>query len=97
MKSPEPKPLSAWLLVAAGVLLAAFFVLVAAGERGGDTFFSNPWLSLTMLGAVVCAIAAGVAGIVAFRRGDRSLVAGFAVVVGAFVVCWVVAEIAFPH
>jgi hypothetical protein len=76
---------------------AGFFGLVMAGQRGGDTFFSNPALSVPILTAAVAAVAAGVCGVVARRAGDRSLLLVAAIVVGAVVLFWTGAEIAFPH
>ena len=37
---------------------AGFFGLVAAGEKGGDAFFDNPWLSSTILGAAGAVVVA---------------------------------------
>jgi hypothetical protein len=90
-------------LALAGDLLAlasfgVFVGLVATGSRGGDTFFSNPWLSGPMLVAGVAAIAAGVTGAVGiFTRRERSIWTYAAAVFGALVLLWVVGEIAFPH
>ena len=84
-------------LLLAVALLAGFAVLVASGERGGDTFFSNPSLAATMLGATAAVVAAGCAGAVALRRGDRSLPVIVSLVVAILVVLWWTAELAFPH
>ena len=62
-------------------LAAGFFrffglcmILVAAGHRGGDTFFDNLWLSGTMLAAGFSAFAGGVRAAVAIvRRRERSM------------------------
>ena len=85
------------LLIVAVLLIGAFSALVASGQRGGDTFFSNLWLSVTILGGAGAALAAGCLGGVALRHGDRSAVAILAVVVGALVLLYSAAEIAFPH
>jgi hypothetical protein len=75
-----------------------FFVLAASGQTGGDTFFSNPWLSGSMLLAAGCAVAAGGSGVVAIlQQRERSAWVWFAVVLGVLVVLFVAAEIAFPH
>ena len=42
--------LSARLLLTAAVGTAAFFSFVASGEKGGDTFFSNPRLPISTMG-----------------------------------------------
>ena len=75
-------------------LMIVFFALVAAGQRGGDTFFSNFWLAGSILPAGAAAIAAGVAalvGIVGHR--ERSILSFAGVLIAAFVLFWVVAEI----
>jgi hypothetical protein len=86
-----------WLLVGGGGLFATFLGLVGAGQRGGDTFFSNPLLAAAILGAGGAAIASGALGVVAWRRGDRSVVVVAAILAGLVTVWWTVAEIAFPH
>ena len=83
---------------AAAALFVVFFALVAAGERGGDTFFSNPWLAGSILGAAAAAVAGGAVGVTAVaRRGERSRLVYVVILFGALVVAWVVLEIAFPH
>ena len=88
---------SAGLLGLAVLCFAGFFGLVMAGQRGGDTFFSNPALSIPILSAAVAAVAAGVCGVLARRAGDRSLIPVAGIVVGTLVLLWIAAEIAFPH
>jgi hypothetical protein len=78
-------------------LLAVFQGLVVAGQRGGETFFSNPALTIPMLGAVASAIAGGVLGVFAMKHRDRSLVVYLAIVAGLFVLVFTIAEFAFPH
>jgi hypothetical protein len=85
------------LLLLALVCFAAFVALVAAGQRGGDTFFSNLWLTLPVLAASAAALAAGGCGGVAIARGERSVVAIVAVLIGAVIALWWAAELAFPH
>ena len=97
MSSTRMGRTSGWLLALSGGLFATFFGLVAAGQRGGETFFSNVPLAATMLGAAASAIAAGAVGVVAVRRHDRAPWVIAAVVVGTVVTLWTVGEIAFPH
>lgn len=85
------------LLATAGICFAIFLGVVAAGEKGGDTFFSNLRLSLPILAAAAAAIAAGGTGLAAVRQHDRSALVIAAVVVGTIVVLWTAAEIALPH
>lgn len=85
-------------LLGAAVLATLFFLGgFAVGQRGGDTFFSNLYLALTLLAAAALAVLAGVAAFWAMlREQDRSLGAvatvAFAVMVGAFGVVESLAE-----
>ena len=85
------------LLALALACFALFFGFVMAGQRGGDTFFSNLTLTVPILLSGLAAIAGGVTGIVARRHDDRSIVVRLAIFTGAVVVLWTAAEIAFPH
>ena len=86
-----------WLLTLAMACFALFFGFVMAGQRGGDTFFSNLTLTIPILISALAAISGGVVGVVARRREDRSIVVKLAIFIGAVVVLWIAAEIAFPH
>jgi len=88
---------AAGLLILAGMCFGAFFGLVASGERGGDTFFSNTALSTAILSAAGASIASGCAAVVAVRHGDRSVVLPVSILVGGFVLFFIAAEIALPH
>jgi cytochrome bd-type quinol oxidase subunit 2 len=80
------------------VFFILFYALVAAGQRGGETFFSNLWLSLTILPAALAAIVAGVLACVAILRDrERSLISIVALLLGVLVTIFAVGEIAFPH
>ena len=99
---PAPRGRTGWAaagcLAAFIVSLLVFALLIQSGQRGGETFFSNPWLAAAGLGAAVSAIAGGVLGVLALvRDGDRSGLVVLAVVVGALVALWVGLELAFPH
>jgi hypothetical protein len=80
------------------VLFGVFQTLVASGQRGGETFFSNPWLALSILPAAVSAIAGGVAaaGAILWRR-ERSLFSIVALFLGILVAVFVLGEILVPH
>ena len=85
------------LLLGFAVGLGAFLAAVALGERGGDAFTSNWWLSGPALAAGACGVGALVAGLLAVRRGERAVSVHLATLVGLAVTLFVVAEIAFPH
>jgi hypothetical protein len=89
---------SAGCLAGAFVFLCLFYGLVASGQRGGETFFSNPMLALTMLAAAGSAIAGGaVASAAIFSKQERSILSVVALAFGFTVVVFVIGEIAFPH
>ena len=89
---------SVGLAVAFFVFFGLFQTLVAAGQRGGATFFSNPWLALSLLTAAGSAIAAGVTAAVAiFSKGERSLLVFLALLLGLFVLVFALGELLVPH
>ena len=89
---------SAGFLAGSIAFFLSFYALVAAGQRGGETFFSNPWLSLTILPAAFAAIVSGVLAIVAIVRSqERSLLIIAAMIFGIFVMIFAFGEIVFPH
>jgi magnesium-transporting ATPase (P-type) len=74
------------LLLACFVSVASTLTLVGVGRRGGDTFFSNPSLWLTLLVTQGFAIAEVIVGALAvFRRKERSLLVILAIVWGLLV------------
>lgn len=90
--------LSVRLIAASLLLFVAFFGFVAAGQRGGESFFSNLWLSVTMLPAAALAIGGGAVGCVAaIRDNERSLGALVAIILGSSVLLFVVGELVVPH
>lgn len=79
-------------------LLGLFFLLVASGERGGETFFSNLKLTIPMLIAGisgVCSFALGLISII--KNRERSIFVFIATIIGFFILYWILAEILFPH
>ena len=89
---------SAGFLVGFLIVFGAFQALVASGQRGGETFFSNPWLAVSILAAAGSAIVGGVmAGIAIFRKSERSFFSFVALLLGIFVTLFMVGEIALPH
>lgn len=94
-------PLGRWslrLLLAFVACLGFFAVLVASGQRGGDSLLDNLWLLGSMGGAALSSIGAGVIGVLAMQRqGDRSFAVMLAVVMGAISLFWFSAELLFPH
>ena len=86
------------LMVAFIVLLAIFQILVASGQRGGETFFSNLILTIPMLIAGVSGISAFVTGLIGIiKNKERSVIVYLAALIGLFVLFFWIGEIVFPH
>ena len=89
---------SLWLTVGFLLLLTLFYILVWSGQRGGETFFSNLWLTIPMLLAAISAIAGGILALVGIGwKKERSAFVFIALLVGIFVTWFAFMEIAFPH
>ena len=89
---------STGLIAAFVVFFLAFLLLVASGQRGGETFFSILLLTIPILLAGtsgVLAIFTGLIGII--RKRERSILVYFSTLVGLFVLLFVLAEIIFTH
>ena len=80
------------------VFMGLFALAVAAGQRGGEGFFDNLWLTIPVLIAYFSAVGAFVLGTVAIAtQGERSLMVIAAIIVGFLVTVFGILEIAFPH
>jgi hypothetical protein len=89
---------SAWLIVAFAVFFGAFQAVVASGQRGGATFFSNPLLASPMILSAASGIAAFITGVISIgRRKERSLSVYLAVAIGLIVLVFALRETFFPH
>jgi hypothetical protein len=98
MPRTGPGKWSIWLITAFAVLFAIFWLVVAAGQRGGEGFFDNLLLTVPILLAGIAGIASlftGLVGIIRYR--ERSILVYPAMVIGLCVLLFVVGEIAFPH
>ena len=85
-------------IVAFVLFLMIFFVLVNSGLKGGDTFFSNPALAITILISGLSGVAAFVSGLTGMVKfNERSVLVIIATLIGAFVLWWMLAEIFSPH
>jgi hypothetical protein len=85
-------------VVAFVALFALLNVLVAAGQTGGDTIFSNLFLSIPALGAGAAALTAGAfAAFAVVRRRERSVLVLAAMIFGLLVLVFVAGEVAASH
>jgi len=87
------------VLLGASVLLFLFsLLLVALGQQGGDTFFSNLLLTIPMLLAGISGVAAFATGFIGMIRDkERSIFVFFITVIGFIIVVFGLGEILFPH
>ncbi|MDH4280264.1 MAG: hypothetical protein OEZ14_01455 [Acidimicrobiia bacterium] len=86
------------LIVAFAGSLSFFVAAVWAGERGGDGFFDNMWLTGPMLLAYAAAVGATVTGLMAvFRKRERAVLVFLAALVGGLVTLFGILEVTNPH
>ncbi len=86
------------LIVFSLLVFIVFYSLVASGQRGGDTFFSNLALAITMLIAAILAVSSFSTGIIGIiRNRERAIFVYISTVIGFFVLLYGLAEIIFPH
>lgn len=89
---------SVGLAIVSLLALALFSVMVASGQRGGDSLLDN-WL---LTGPMVIVAAAGIAGLGAallavLRSHERGLLVVLPLLWGLVVTFFAVGEFAFPH
>ena len=75
-----------------------FQLLVALGQRGGETFLDNLLLTIPMFLAGICGICSLVTGLIGIIMSkERSILVFLASIVGLFVLAFVLGEIIVPH
>ena len=97
---PKTKPgrWSIWLILGFILFYAVFFVFVAAGQRGGDTFFSNLYLTVPVVIAALSGISAFFVGIIGvIKDRERSILVYLTTLFGFCILLFCLAEIVFPH
>ncbi len=86
------------LIVFSLLFFIVFYSLVVSGQRGGDTFFSNLALAITMLIAAILAVSSFFTGIIGIiKNRERAIFVYISTVIGFFVLLFGLAEIIFPH
>jgi len=75
-----------------------FQLLVASGQRGGETFFSNLALTIPILLAGISGLSAFLTGIIGIIKSkERSILVFLATTIGFFVLTFWLGEVLFPH
>ena len=89
---------SAGLIVAFILFFVLFLILVASGQRGGETFFSNLLLTVPMLLAGTCGVAAFVTGLIGIIKSkERSILVYLAIFIGFEIMVFGLGEFLVPH
>jgi predicted Abi (CAAX) family protease len=89
---------SAGLIVAFILFFVLFLILVASGQRGGETFFSNLLLTVPMLLAGTCGVAAFVTGLIGIIKSkERSILVYLAIFIGFDILVFCLGEVLVPH
>ncbi len=84
------------LIISFFVFLGLFFLFVNLGEKGGETFFSNPKLTIPMLVAATSGIGSFFTGILTiFKNKEKSIFVFLSTLIGFFVLLWCLSEILF--
>lgn len=94
-------PAGRWSVVLAVVSLAAlavFFLMVGAGQTGGDSFTDN-WL---LTGPILVVLVAGVGGLIGaivaiLRSGERAVLLALPILWGLVVTSFTLGEFLEPH
>ena len=86
------------LIVGSLFFFIVFFSIIASGQEGGDTFFSNLSLAIPMLTAAILAMFAFLTGILGMLRNrERAVFVLISTTIGFFVIIFGLSEIIFPH
>jgi hypothetical protein len=86
------------LIIAFFLSLATAMLLVASGQQGGETFFSNLAITIPMFLAGACGISAFITGLIGIIRSrERSILVFLAAAIGFFVLFFVLGELLSPH
>ena len=80
------------------LLATGMFVVSVLGQTGGETIFDNLWISIPMLGAGACAIAAFiVGGFSIVKNHERAILVFIAAILGLMILIFVLGEFLTTH
>ena len=80
------------------VFLLIFYAIITTGQRGGDTFFSNMYLTIPFLLAAISGISSFICGLIAIiKQRERSVLVFISSFLGFLITLFLAAEIIFPH
>ena len=86
------------LIVFSILFFVVFFLFIASGQKGGDTFFSNLSLTIPMLIAAILAVCAFLTGILSIiKNRERAVFVYISAAIGFIVLLFGFGEIIFPH
>lgn len=89
---------SAKLIAIFTLFITTFYGIVALGYRGGDTFFSQPALTIPILIAAICGVTAFLTGLLSIvKNKERSSLVILSTLIGLFVLIFILGEILTPH
>ena len=97
-----PKTVLGKWSVGLAISFIVFFVLLiilsAAGQKGGDTFFSNLSLSIPGLLAIVSGVAAFFTGVISviFMK-ERAVLTFLAIAIGLLLIVFIIGDFLFPE
>ena len=86
------------LIIIFFLLLLVFRLLVASGQRGGATFFSNYILAIPAILMGTSGVLAFFVGIISFLKSrERAILVFITTLIGLFVLIFILGEILSPH
>jgi hypothetical protein len=97
LPSTTPGRWSIVLVITSLAALGVFFLMVGAGQRGGETLVDNWFLTGPMLVVAIAAIAGLMAAVVALARRDVYLLVVAPILWGLVVGTFILGEVVSPH
>jgi len=86
------------LITAFFIGLSIFYLLVASGMRGGETFFSNIPLAINWITIAILGISSFFTGIISIIKSkERSILVFISTIIGFLILFFVLGEFLFPH